>query len=277
MDGGINEKSYIGNYKKINKSGNRLLHGFLIFFLLGYGIFFSSKLWLKAPYEGVPITPIGKTVTEEDRSVTVNSWKYCRNEKKMEILVNVENLSLDGVETYNWKVKTISRDLETKVIMESKDLTVLEVKNVPRRWTEAALVMELKKSDRNKGGQFKMLKLYTNEKNVKKVSSIKRKTLKEYKTEQINEKINGYKVQLSEMKKSKREIERSINNADKKINDLTLEMKNQTANEQMKTGEEIINVQAEKERLTESLNSKKEDIAELKEKIKIQEGLIKSK
>ena len=79
------------------------------------------------------------------------------------------------------------------------------------------------------------------------------------------------------MKKSKREIERSINNADKKIKDLTLEMKNQTANEQMKTGEEIINVQAEKERLTDSLNSKKKEIAELKEKIKIQEGLLKSK
>ena len=54
-------------------------------------------------------------------------------------------------------------------------------------------------------------------------------------------------------------------------------MKYQTNNEQMKTGEEITNIMSEKERLTDSLNSKKEEIAELKEKIKIKEALLKEK
>lgn len=263
--------------KDIHNKGNRLLYGFLIFVISGYVIFFSSKLWLKAPYEGVEVTPVGKTITNEDRAVTIDSWKYSKNEKKMEIMVNVENLSLDGVETYDWKVKTISKNLDTKVLMESRELTVIEVNNVPRRWTELALIMKLKESDKGKGSEFKMLKLYTNKKHIKYVNKIKRKSTEEYKVEQINEIINGYKREIKEIRKSSKEIEKSINNADKKIDDLTLDMKYQTNNEQMKTGEEITNIMSEKERLTDSLNSKKEEIAELKEKIKIKEALLKEK
>lgn len=68
--------------KDIHNKGNNLLYGFLIFVISGYVIFFSSKLWLKAPYEGVEVTPVGKTITNEDRAVTIDSWKYSKNEKR---------------------------------------------------------------------------------------------------------------------------------------------------------------------------------------------------
>ena len=276
MNEGYREKSYSNKRKKIKKSGNRLLYSFIVIFLLGYGIFFSSKLWLKAPYEGVPITPIGKAVTEEDRVVTIDSWKYSKEDKKMEIIVTVENLSLDGIDSYKWSVKTASGSLNTKVVSENKDFTVLHVSDVPRRWTEVALVMEMKPEDKSKGSDFKLLKLYTNEKHVKAERHIKKKSTFEYKKEQGNGKIDNYKNQLKELKKQKKSIESSINNADKKIKELTDDMKYQTGQEQMKTGEQISGFEGEKESLKEKLEDKKKEIKEMRDKIHIQEKLLKN-
>lgn len=275
MNEGIKEKGYNKKRNRIETSGNRLLHGFLICFLLGYGFFFSSKLWMKAPYEGVPITPIGKTVTEEDRSVTINSWKYSKEQKKMEIMVEVENLSLDGIDSYSWTVKTANSNLDTKVLVESKDLIVIEVRDVPRNWAEAALVMELKKSDRSKGSEFKLLKLYTNENKVVSVNSIKKKSVAGYRKDQVAAKITGYKEQLRDLRTAKKHLERSIQTADKKTKELTDDMKYQTGSEQMKTGEQISSIAAEKDSLMDKLDAKKQEIHEMKEKIRIQEELLK--
>lgn len=274
MNEEIKEKTHIK--KKKIKSGNSLLYGFLVFFILGYGIFFSSKLWLKAPYEDVPITPIGKTITEEDRSVTINSWKYSREEKKMEIMATIENLALDNIETYKWSVKTASSTLNTNVIMEGNELVVIEVTDVPNNWAEAALYMELKDRDKNKNTDFKLLKMYTNEANVKAVKEIKRKSVAGYKKDLIFAKIDGYKAQLKSMEKTKIEIMTAIKLADKKISDLTDEMKYQTRSEQMKTGEKISALAAEKESLLDNLNNKKAEIKETKKKIKIQESILRN-
>ncbi len=273
---GYREKSYSDKRKKIKKSGNKLLYSFIAIFLLGYGIFFSSKLWLKAPYEGVPITPIGKAVTEEDRVVIIDSWKYSREDKRMEIIVSVENLSLDGIDSYKWNVKTANGSLDTKVVSENKDFTVLHVNDVPRRWTEVALVMELKPEDKSKESDFKLLKLYTNKKHVKAERHIKKKNTLAYKREQIKGKIENYQNQLKELLKQKKDIEGSINNADRKIKELTDDMKYQTGSEQMKTGEQISGFSSEKESLKEKLDDKKQEIKEMKEKIRIQKELLKS-
>lgn len=275
MNEGIREQELERKRKKIEKSGNRLLYGFMIFFLIGYGIFFSSKVWMKAPYEGVPVTEIGKAVTEEDRIVTIDSWKYSESQKEMEIIVEVENLSLDGIDTYKWTVKTANSDLKTKVLVESKDLVVIGVSDVPRTWTEAALTMELKPTDKSKGSEFKMLKMYTNQKHVESVGHIREKSVTEYRKEQVREKIRNYKEQLKDLRRSKKGIEEKMLQADKKTKELTDDMTYQTGQEQEETGEQINTIAAEKESLSDQLETKKEEIKEMKEKIRIQQELLR--
>lgn len=275
MNEGIREQELERKRRRIEKSGNRLLYGFIVFFLIGYGFFFSSKVWMKAPYEGVPVTEIGKSVTEEDRIVTIDSWKYSESQKKMEIIVEVENLSLDGIDTYNWTVKTSNSDLNTKVLVESKDLVVISVSDVPRNWTEAALTMELKPGDKSKGSEFKMLKMYTNQKHVESVGHIKEKSITGYRKEQVREKIRNYKEQLKDLRRSKKGIEEKMLQADKKTKELTDDMTYQTGQEQEKTGEQINTIAAEKESLTDQLETKKEEIKEMKEKIRIQQELLR--
>ena len=153
------ELELIEKREKLERTGNRILKGFLIIFFLGYAVFFTSRLWLPTPYEGVAITPIGKSVTVEDRTLTIDSWKYSKEQREMEIIVEVNKTSLDSVNTYNWSVATATGKLDTKAVHESKDIVVLKVTNVPRRWTELALNMSLKQEDMNKGLEFSSLSI----------------------------------------------------------------------------------------------------------------------
>ena len=257
------ELELIEKREKLERTGNRILKGFLIIFFLGYAVFFTSRLWLPTPYEGVAITPIGKSVTVEDRTLTIDSWKYSKEQREMEIIVEVNKTSLDSVNTYNWSVATATGKLDTKAVHESKDIVVLKVTNVPRRWTELALNMSLKQEDMNKGLEFSSLKVYTNDKHVDFVKKIKHKSTKGYLREAYLSKIEGYKAQLK------------ITNADKMIKDLTDKMQYQTSSDQQKTGDEISNISSERDSLNDRLKEKDAEIKEMQQRIDIQKELLK--
>lgn len=268
-------KELIEKREKMEKTGNRILRGFLIIFFLGYSIFFTSRFWLPTPYEGVQVTPIGKAVTVEDRTLTVDSWKYSKEQREMEIIVEVNKTSLDSVNTYKWSVATATGKLDTKAVHESKDIVVLRVTNVPRRWTELALNMSLKPEDQDNGLEFSSLKIYTNDKHVDFVKKIKHKSTKGYLKEAYLSKIEGYKVQLKTLKKEKVGIKSKITNADKMIKDLTNKMQYQTASDQQKTGDEISNISSERDSLNDQLIAKDAAIKEMQQRIDIQKELLK--
>ena len=263
------ELELIEKREKLERTGNRILKGFLIIFFLGYAVFFTSRLWLPTPYEGVAITPIGKSVTVEDRTLTIDSWKYSKEQREMEIT------SLDSVNTYKWSVATATGKLDTKAVHESKDIVVLKVTNVPRRWTELALNMSLKQEDMNKGLEFSSLKVYTNDKHVDFVKKIKHKSTKGYLREAYLSKIEGYKAQLKTLRKERAAIKTKITNADKMIKDLTDKMQYQTPSDQQKTGDEISNISSERDSLNDRLKEKDVEIKEMQQRIDIQKELLK--
>ena len=268
------ELELIEKREKLERTGNRILKGFLIIFFLGYAVFFTSRLWLPTPYEGVAITPIGKSVTVEDRTLTIDSWKYSKEQREMEIIVEVNKTSLDSVNTYKWSVATATGKLDTKAVHESKDIVVLKVTNVPRRWTELALNMSLKQEDMNKGLEFSSLKVYTNDKHVDFVKKIKHKSTKGYLREAYLSKIEGYKAQLKTLRKERAAIKTKITNADKMIKDLTDKMQYQTSSDQQKTGDEISNISSERDSLNDRLKEKDAEIKEMQQRIDIQKELL---
>lgn len=268
------EKNFNEKERKLKKNGNRLLTRFLLISFIGYFFFFSSKLWMPAPYEGVEITPFGVGVETNDRTVAIENWIYSKQDKKMQILISIDNLSIDGINSYKWNVKTSSEELDTKTIIEKEDLVVLEVNKVPRRWTEMALTMNVKEVDRNKAKDFTEIKIYTNDKTVQTVSHIRRKTEKAFRKELTTCKISNYREQLSDTLEEKKQLKTEFDNAEKRIKELTKELDYQTETEQAETKDRIQTLQNEKSNIEMKLGETEKQIEDLKEKIVIQNKLL---
>lgn len=275
MNLGYKEESFNQKNHKLKRSGNRLLTGFLLTFVLGYFFFFTSNIWMPSPYEGVEITPFGTPVESNQRTITIDSWTYSEEDRKMEIIVSIENMAIDGIKRYKWNVKTASGNLSVDTIMETDKLVVLQVNNTPKRWTELALTMNVKKEDQRKTNEFAEIKVYTNDKHVKNVAHIYMKSPTEYQKEAILSRIESYQEQLAEELSKQKKVQTEIQNIVDKMKELKESMDYQTEQEQAETTETIHSFMDDKDNLDNELAEIGNNISELKEKIEIQNKLLK--
>lgn len=269
-------KERVRKREAIGKTHNRILYGFIFVFFIGYIIFFTSSIWLPKPYEGVEVTPIGAEVTFSDRTVTIDSCRYSQKQKEMEIIVHVDNDSLDGINTYKWQVAAPGKQLKTEAVINDKDIVVLIVKNIPRRWTELSISANLEKEDYDKKSQFEPIKVYVNDKSVDSISNIKKHSKKEYIEIAATSKINSYKKEIAKIEKDENELKAMIDTANKTIAEKTEKMEYQTESEKMGTGDDIANLQAEKESIKTQLEETHKELEDYKQKIKLLEEYIKS-
>ena len=269
---GWKQESFESRKRRLHQQSNRFLYGFLIFFLGGYLIFFTSPLWMPGSYVGVDVTPIGQTVTAGDRSVTVDSWRYSKGQKLMEIMIEVENNSIDGIDHYDWQVKTKDRNLPVTVIAEDPGFIVLHVAEVPKDWTEAALTMNLPKGCHSK--EFEPVQVYVNDKIVTRTDQILRKDLKEYKAEAYQSKLDAYAGQIQRLQRQVRQTENSLQEADAKITEIQKKMEYQTDREMEESNQLIEELEGKKENLSERKKAYEEEIEELQEKIRLQKQLL---
>lgn len=253
----------------IGKTHNRLLYVFIFVMLFGYMLFFTSSLWLPKPYQGVEVVPIGSEVVFGDRTITIDSCRYSSKQRIMEIICHVDNTSLDGIDTYTWQVSAPGKLLDTEVVVDTKEIVVLHVNKVPRRWTELSITASLKDKDRKKDTTFEPIKVYINDKSAEAVSSIKKHTTKEYLEISANSKIESYEKEIRKIEKNEQELKDKIHTAEQQIADLTDAMQYQTEEEQMRTGEEIAGIQSEKDNITSELLEKQKAADEYHEKIKL--------
>lgn len=275
MNAGYKEESFNQKNQKLKRSGNRLLTGFLLVFFLGYFFFFTSKIWMPAPYEGVEVTPFGTAIEGNDRTVTIDNWTYSKEDKKMEVIISIENMSIDGIESYKWNIKSASANFPVKIVMETNKLVVLQINNVPNRWTELALTMNIKDKDIKKVERFDEIKIYTNDKLVKKVAHIKKKSPKEYEKEATQSRIESYQEQLRDKQSEQRKAKIERENTIEKMKELKEEMDFQTELEQQETQDKINTFMNEKDSLDTQINENEKIIQDLKEKITIQNNLLK--
>jgi len=189
MDKSFKEESFKSRNKKLKKASDRFLYTFLIVFLAGYTLFFTSNLWLPNAYLGVEVAPIGETISKNDRNVTIDEWTSSKEQRMMEVVVEIDDLSIDAVNNYVWLIKTKDGPLETKVVASDKQFVVLHALNVPKDWVEASLTMDIQKEDKDKVDSWSPIVIYTNDKIVSEVPSIKEKELKDYKVAAYEKRI----------------------------------------------------------------------------------------
>lgn len=262
-------ESYKRKEAKLKKSGNSFLIKFLIIFFVGYGIFFTSSIWLGKDYEGVEITPIGTTININNRNVTVVSWQYSKKQELMEAIIELENLSIDGIDKYLWDVRGKGVVYKTKIIEEGEGYYVLRVYDVKEDWAEVSLNIDLKESDKKKNKDFELIKIYTNDKEVRSVSYITRKGMKGYRKEALNAKIEYVNKKIAKNRSSKESLLKKIEEADRKLTEFSAKLDTQTEKEKEETVSSIDNIKSEKDELKEKVKACDTSFAELNEKVRL--------
>lgn len=268
MNNAFREESYKRKEEKLKKSSNRFLVRFLIIFIVGYSLFFSSKVWLPRTYEGVSVTPIGTTISANERNITINSWRYSDSQEMMEVILEIENLSIDGISEYKYQAFDKDKEYEVEKVRGGNGFYVLRIYKVKNSWTELALRIDIRPDDKSKNGDFEKIKIYTNDKIVSKVSDLTLKSLKEYKEESYTQQIKTLEKRMAKNRTKKEKYEYSIKTANEKIKELEGKSKYQTQKEQTETAENIGAINQEKKNLEEKVTELEGEYKELKEKIK---------
>lgn len=268
MNTGYKEKLLKMKEKAQRSKGNRFLWGFIIVFIVGYAIFFTSKHWLAPVYVGVPTTKIGETVSQNDRDVTIKSWVWSKEQKKMEIIVSIDNLSIDDEDYYSWIVKDRNGRLKSKVVLEKPDFVVINVFGVKSDWTELALVMSLESGDRKKDNAFKPITVYASTDTVRSVDEIEDKSEYEYKRAAVEEIRMSYEKQIKALHSENQEKEKQIEAINEKIAELAAKKELEAESDAAVTQEKIDKLTDEKDTLQKEIDDAKAVIKDLNDKIR---------
>ena len=261
---------------KLMKRSNTFLYSFMIIFVFGYLFFFTSSLWMPATYTGVDITPIGKTVNAGERAITVDSWNYCPEQKKMEIMIEIENNSIDGIDRYEWQIKTRRGALKIKPILQESDFVVLFAEGVPSDWNECSLTMNAPRRFLNYAKDFEPVQIYVNDSIVTQVDRISQKSQQEYRLQAYRSRTEAYKNQIRLLRQKTASAERKMKKADQKIREIQEKMQYQTDQEKLESSNLIDELLAKKESESESKEAYESQIKELQEKIRLQGEQIRS-
>lgn len=266
MNQDMNELLVKQQHEKIKKSGNQFLIGFFLVFMIGYFLFFTSKIWLPPAYEDIEVTPLGVEIEKNNRSVILHRWDYCEETKTQEIILEISNKGTDGINRYQWTL--LERNygyMDIKAVVEEKDLVVLHVTNLHPRWTELSLRM-----DADGVEEFESLKLYTTKRDVALKDSITLQSENEYRIEICDEKIAAYEKEIEQRLEAIADQDNVMDNGESRIKELKARQTYETDEEKKKTSEDITKLynevsyaKSEKERL-------QSEIREYREKIELQ-------
>lgn len=263
MDNEAKNKIFLLQKEKKLQHKNFIIRAFVIFLFFGYGFFFTSTLW--GDSETIKATPYADIIIKHDRNLTLDTWKYSKDQNLMEVQLSIQNNALDGYDRYTFKA--IDKEhgyLTVNSILETPDLVVLQF-HAPSSWQ--SLSLQLYFPDKVAAGDFQSF--YMNRESVESVPEIE--TLSE----------NGYRIE-----KCKRDItytEKAIQEAQQKIKDnnnriLTYEQEIQTIENDMiyQTSKEKENSQhlidtatSNMEQLNRDITSTQDSIKENQEKIEM--------
>ena len=114
----------------------------------------------------------------------------------MEIMIEIENNSIDGIDRYDWKVRTREGVLAVKAVLEATDFVVLFAEGVPSDWNECSLSMNAPKRFLKYAKDFEPVQIYVNDSIVTQVDRISQKSQQEYRLQAYRSRTEAYKNQI---------------------------------------------------------------------------------
>ena len=259
-----NAAVYDQRRRKLKKRNKRYFQRIMITLIAFYAICLTSKMWLKNNYKNIDITPIGSVVSQNNREVTLISWSYCRDERKMEVLLGISNTAYDGNDTYEWSAEDKDAgSLKVTPIIEERNFVVLQLTDLPSRITVISLRM-----DQSKIQDFETIRLYAApDRNMKSVADIIVKSKEEYQIQQIQSEIELANETISDLEEEIRKNKSTIRNLNTAINDAESDLQYQTSSEMESTNQKISTLRSQKKNANEAIDTAKNKIQELNEKI----------
>lgn len=223
----------------------------IFFFVGGYVFFFSSTYWMPTSADASYLTKIGVTNLWEDREVTINRWQYSETQQLMEIDLDVANKSYDGINKYKFSAMDLKgNNLKCEVMIEEDDWIVLRISDIPKRWSDVSLRMEMP------DGTGDRLKLYTNVVDVERVTELKSMDKNGYMAQKFNIEISNMQKEVKSDNKQIDKLNNEIAEVQKEIERINKEKIYQTDKE--KTESDTLIAEA-----NSTITSKQKDIQEL--------------
>lgn len=257
---------------KLKKSTNRFLITFMIIFLAGYLFFFTSKLWLPGSYNDVTVSPIGQEIEMQNRRICIDKWAYSPENREMEIILEIENLSSDGINDYVFSLFDRGKGKqEIRVAVKTDDFFVLRA-NLSRRWSELSLRVNAK----DENSKLETMKFYATKGSVEDKAAFAVKTEEEYRTEICDIRIQKMQREIAENEEEIKELTSTMYNAQEAAEKLLKKAELKTDEERedaLRAAEKLMGERASAQNRMETI---KGNIAELKEQIHKQEEFKES-
>ncbi|QNM08300.1 coiled-coil domain-containing protein [Wansuia hejianensis] len=240
---------------------------FLVLFLCGYGFFFSSNLWMPVSGNANKLTKFNQPMEFNNRTVTLLRWDYSETEHKMEVELEVENPTFDGINTYEYcAIDASNSKLNVVPILQDPDYVVLQLENVPKRWSEVSLRMGLPEESEDATNTV-ILRMYTNVRDVQRVNSLEPKSRNDYLIQRMDLQIAYYEEEIQALEQTIHEQEEYQKNAQEEIKRLTDNKKFQTEEEIEETDRLIQTAEQKQEASEELVQQNKDEIKEYQKKI----------
>lgn len=199
-------------------------------------IFFWASPFLFSNLNEYLLTPIGKRMEiGTKRYVTLTSWTYSPSQKRMEIDLSMENLAYNGLDDYSFSCVSRGQSLKhytVDTVLSSSDLVVVTIDGVADNFNEIKLEVHVVGGDGS-------VSLYSNRKDVERVSSIELLTETEYRITSLNRRVENITGDIETCKNSIEDAKVRIENINLKIQDLEASKAYQTASEILETNHTI--------------------------------------
>jgi DNA repair exonuclease SbcCD ATPase subunit len=184
-----------------------LVVSFLLIFFLGYAVFFLSPYYLSGVGK-LNYTPLREPVVLEYRDIQILSWSYCKDQKRMEVELQIDDHSFDGRNTYSFSAafRPSNASVEITTVLEEPNYVVIEIDNIPRRWREISLRMRVEDAGTEE------IRLYSNIEQIAQVDSIEPLTQLEYHVRRIERNIAAFTDRIEEIDQELQELSDKIVN-----------------------------------------------------------------
>ena len=237
--------------------------------LCGYLFFFTSRWWMPVGSNVSYHTALGTTQNWNDREITLIRWDYCEKDRSMEIELDIQNHSFDGINTYVASAADINEGyIDIEKIVEEPDWVIIKLSNLPKRWSEISLRLGMSEEDNDP------CKVYTNIVKVNQVDKLGKNSISEYRIQRFNIEIENYNQEISQKEQNIEKIKKTNENIQQEILRLEENKKYETEQQIASTDEVINSARTQLNLNNESITENEKDITEIEQRIgKIQKQI----
>ena len=196
--------------ERIGKKSAPLV-GFLAVIVVGYFVFFTSKLWLPNSATLKSATPYYQKLVYETYDIYLTQWRYDEKANRMQVIIELENKEVLDQKLDFEAVERSGETLKIKVMYQDSEFVLLHIEEVPKAWKEISFRV---------GKESKAARFYTDVNEIERAKVPVKVTENDCKKERLQAQITYDDVQIAEKEKKIKAYEVENEKLEKRITSL---------------------------------------------------------